>query len=511
MNTNIVAILEENAREFPGKTAIVHGKNRITYGELLRNVRRRAAGISAKGIGKGDGVLIVVPMSIPLYEILIALFHVGAVAVFVDAWGNRERLEMAGKVFPMKAFVGVGAAHLIRLISPALRAIPIKLGAKLPRSWKKEQAVHTEVMADDPALITFTTGSTGTPRGANRTHGFLLSQYHALRNHLSPRPEDIDMPTLPIFPLCNLAVGSTTVLPDINFSHMAEFPPHKVTRNIIDNNVSTASGSPAFFMRLGKHLTEKKIAVPTLECVFVGGAPIFPRTARELIEAFPNTSVHIVYGSTEAEPVSGIPAEELLQLPETSGDTGLCVGYPVEDIRIHILPIDKQVEESTSPVKGEICVAGQHVLKNYAGDPAEQEGKFIEQDGERWLRTGDAGYLDEHGRLYLLGRVKNSWKEEGKRMFTMPVELALNDVKGVETGTVFRANDETIIAVQSRVDEFKISGRVAGKLNERGLPYTKIVILKSIPRDPRHASKIDYEQLRTQILLHPEAPESRTI
>lgn len=509
MNTNIVAILEENAQAFPGKTAIIHGKKRITYGELLRNVRRRAAVISGKGIGKGDGVLIVVPMSIALYEILIALFHVGAVAVFVDAWGNRERLEMAGKIFPMKAFVGIGAAHLIRLFSPALRAIPIKLGAGLSRSHKEERTTHTEVQADDPALITFTTGSTGTPRGANRTHGFLLSQYRALRNHLSPRPEDIDMPTLPVFPLCNLAVGSTTVLPDINFSHMAGFPPQKVARDIIANNVCTTSGSPAFFLRLGKHLTEKKIAVPSLESIFVGGAPVFPQTARALMEAFPDASVHIVYGSTEAEPVSGIPAETLLQGPPATGDTGLCVGSPVEDIRIRILPIDD--DDTNEPVRGEICVAGEHVLKEYAGDPAMQEEKFIEEDGERWLRTGDAGYLDENGELFLLGRVKNSWTEDGERMFTMPVELALNDVQGVETGTVFHTNGETTIVVQSRVEEFKISSRVAGKLNELGLPYTRIAILKSIPRDPRHASKIDYEQLRNQVLLHPEAPESRVI
>lgn len=505
MSTNIVRILEANAEQFPEKTAIIHGKRSITYGQLLQNVRRRAALLAKNDIGPGDGVLIVVPMSIPLYEILIALFHLGAVAVFVDAWGNRQRLELARDMFPMKGFVGVGMAHLVRLLSASLRSIPIKLRATLPKSWREEIHNPSDVSPNETALITFTTGSTGKPKGANRTHAFLLSQHHALQNHLTPSISDVDMPTLPIFPLSNLAVGSTTVLPDINFSSMATFNPRTVVRDIQNNNVTTASGSPAFFLRLAKYLKENQIALPTVQRIFVGGAPVFPRNAEALQEALPNAEISIVYGSTEAEPVSGIKAIELIEASASQEIIGLPVGRPVQDISLRILPIQNDVasqqgtstdcKDHGSHAKGEICVAGNHVLKEYTGDPADWKEKFIELDGERWLRTGDAGYLDENGLLYLLGRTKNSWEENGERVFTLPIELVLGNIKEVQVGTILRTNNETVVVVEAVGTAKNISEKVNKKLTELNIPFNKIVQLREIPRDPRHASKIDYQRL----------------
>ena len=88
MINNIVEILFENAEKFPEKVAIIHKNEKITYGNLAKDVKNYAQYFLYKGIGKGDNVLIFVPMTIELYKILSAIFYIGATAVFVDAWAD---------------------------------------------------------------------------------------------------------------------------------------------------------------------------------------------------------------------------------------------------------------------------------------------------------------------------------------------------------------------------------------------------------------------------------------
>lgn len=504
-NINIAGILESNAALFPQKAAIIHGDRQITYAGLLRNVRQRAALFAQRGIGKGDGVLIVVPMSIPLYEILIALFQLGAVAVFTDAWADRKRLELARIAFPIKAFIGVGRAHLVRFVSPALRSIPVRLKAGLPDGWNDTVDTPASVLPNDPALITFTTGSTGAPKGANRTHGFLLAQHHALLRHLEPTPDDTDMATLPIFPLSNLAVGGTTLLPDIDFRNVADFDPASVAREIARHKVTTSAGSPAFFTPLAEYLLRESLSLPSLQKLYVGGAAVFPRTARLLRRAFPDAAISIIYGSTEAEPVSLIDAEDFLARVDRPAQTGLPVGRPVDSIGVKILPIEQEGErrgerkeektEADGEEEGEICVAGEHVLKSYIGDPAMWKEKFVDIDGETWLRTGDAGRREADGTLALLGRARNSWIAEGRRIFTLPVEVLLQEVEGVRAGTALHRNGETTIYIETEREDEKIARRIADLLGEHGIAFDRIVQMRRIPRDPRHASKIDYEKI----------------
>src|SRR5262249_50745316 len=158
-----------------------------------------------------------IPMSIELYVALLAVLHAGATAVFVDAWAGRARIDAAVRAARPRALIGVPRAQLLRLTSPGIRAIPIRLVA-LPSlaRYERDREVFApaRVEPDDPALVTFTTGSTGRPRATARSHGFLWAQHQALTEHLRLREDDIDMPTLPVFVLHNLALGITSVLPD---------------------------------------------------------------------------------------------------------------------------------------------------------------------------------------------------------------------------------------------------------------------------------------------------------
>ena len=125
MINNIVEILFENAEKFPAKDAIIHKNQKITYGELATDVRNYAAYFVENGLKKGDNVLIFVPMSIELYKVLSAIFYIGATAVFVDAWTNKDRLSQALTIVPCQGFIGCAKAFVLKLMSKKVKDVPL--------------------------------------------------------------------------------------------------------------------------------------------------------------------------------------------------------------------------------------------------------------------------------------------------------------------------------------------------------------------------------------------------
>lgn len=511
LNPNIAARLQDRAREQGDWPALVEKKSRrITFGELAERVGKMAAALEKRGLKPGQRVLIFVPMSIDLYAALLATAHLGCTAVFVDAWADKKRLEAALEVAMPDAFLGSPKAHLLRLFSPRLRSCRIQLMVGKPLgSWEnapEPRPVET-VSARSLALITFTTGSTGKPKPAPRAHGFLWAQHRALTTHMKLRDVDVDMPTLPIFVLNNLASGITSVLPDFDPRRPADIDPERVYRQILAERVTTSSGSPAFYSRLASWCRERGLRLP-LRAVFTGGAPVLPNQARELQECIEG-KLHVVYGSTEAEPIAGLEASELLEAA-SSGKDGLCVGMPVPQIELKLLrPWDGVIEKDYRGMDywecghgevGEVAVTGRHVLTGYLDDPESDKRTKI-TDGERvWHRTGDAAWKDRHGRLWLMGRISERVQREEKVEWSLPAEIRALRVEPIRHAAYFGMPDpllgnRAVLCVEAPRPWTEDLGRkVRAALHP--LPVDELHIVESIPRDPRHASKTDLPALK---------------
>ena len=493
MTNNIVEILFENAEKHPEKLAIIHKKEKITYGKLAQDVKDYAQYFLLKGIKKGDNVLIFVPMTIELYKILSAIFYIGATAVFVDAWADKNRLDQALTIVPCKAFIACPKAFILKLMSKKVREIGINIMSGKIRKTKTDIEIEPAT-PDTTALITFTTGSTGLPKAAKRTHEFLLEQHYVLKKHLQPQKNDVDLASLPVFVLHNLACGTTSVIPDFNPQKPADINPIKILNDIKNNGVTTSVGSPRFYEKLAEFGEIK-----SLKRIFTGGAPVFPKSAKLLQEKFVDCDVEIVYGSTEAEPIASISTRELLEFKGDVKD-GLYVGKPIDDINIKIIkPSDDVVEDFESMCLetgeiGEICVEGKHVLKEYYNSEKAQKFAKIHYNGQIWHRTGDAGYLDNEGRLFLMGRVKNRFGHNGKEVYVFPIENALLEIDGIEIGTILKINGKIIIVAETKIPQ----GKLEQELRTRNFTFDKLIITK-IPRDPRHNSKIDYDKLKKLI------------
>lgn len=497
---NIASLFFEAAERFPSATAIIHNEQSILFEAFKSEVIRTADYFQKAGIEKGDRVLIFVPMSIDLYRIVLALFSMGATAVFLDEWVSKSRMELCCKIAECKGFIGIPKAQALRLFSKELRAIPIHL----KRSKRGEITTHypAELSTSTTALITFTTGSTGTPKAANRTHEFLHAQYIALEQKLHAKPGDVDLPALPIVLLINLGLGVTSVIYNYKPSKPKTIAPAKLVETLTKHKIKRIVSSPDFLLRLANHVIEQKIELPELNYIFTGGAPVFPDQAKQLLKAFPSAKSEIVFGSTEAEPISGIEAAALSKV-DFSKEQGLPVGIispfaEVKIIEIIDAPIEVNNENELSEVDGigEIIVAGNHVLSSYYNNQEALLRNKIFIGNKVFHRTGDSGYLKD-GQLFLTGRCNSIISYNDTAIYPFIIEQQLRMVEGIKMGTILMVRQQPHLIIECDLKNKASISSDVNRIFEDAFP----IIWQEIPRDPRHHSKIDYEKLK--LILNP--------
>jgi acyl-CoA synthetase (AMP-forming)/AMP-acid ligase II len=323
-----------------------------------------------------------------------------------------------------------------------------------------------------PAILSFTSGSTGVPKIAVRTHGFLIDQYRALTAHLDFDESHIDLGTLPVFILANLASRLTTLLPDKHYTSAIDA--RKLAGQMKKAKVSRAICSPALMANLLSHGE-----FPQLRSVYLGGAPVYPG----LLDKIPkNVDLHVVYGSTEAEPISGIRWKDVnsADRQRIAEGAGLPVGHVVPGVQCKIGD------------GREILVTGKTVLKGYLGGIGDSENKIREGDVV-WHRTGDAGYFDESGRLWLLGRVDQAARDNEGTIYPFSVECVLDAVFGIRGAVLIHQGKRAVVIEKNAADPDAVREAL------KPLGIETIACVQALPMDKRHGAKIDYRRLTKMI------------
>lgn len=508
---NLTDYFIENGNMYPDKLAIVDKKERCTFLQLKEKSLKLAALMQNKGIRRGDYVLVLQNISIELYSTLIALWSLGAAALVFDPSAGKEHIRQCCKMIKPKGFIGSDKAHLLGLYIKEIGDIEIKLSTGIGIFCKSisESVNLREIKAIDlepetPALITFTSGSTGKPKAAVRTHQFLLKQYETLAASLEYNSNQVDLATLPIFTIANLAAGLTTVIPDADLRKVAEIEPAKIVKQIIKEKISRVSASPAFMKRMADYCDKNKITIKEMEKIYTGGGPVYPRFMPILERVFPNAKIVMVYGSTEAEPIAEINWKELTQrdIESCKSGGGLPAGVPVSAVKCKIIkeqwgkPIGKLTYREFSEMEcrteevGEIVVSGEHVLNGYFNGAGDEENKFT-VESSRWHRTGDTGYIDSRGHVWLMGRAAACIKDDRGTLYPFSIESAVVEIFGINIPAVVSINNKRVLVIEERyavdVEDIK-----------RELPWAEIDYLfkiKKMPVDKRHNAKIEYQKL----------------
>ncbi len=286
---NIANIVIEQARLRANAPAIIashKGRDRVmTFGELADASARVAAQLRNAGLAAGSAVLLLVPMSPELYAVLVGLFRAGFVPTVLDPSAGRKHIDRCCELNPPAGFIGVPKAHALRLLSGRIRNIPHKfcVGAGWPFGQRLELADGNSIdekvanlPSEHPALMTFTSGSTGLPKTVVRSHGFLVAQHQALEHSIQLQAGQVDLTTLPVFVLANLGSGVASVIPDCDLRKPGKIEAAPVLAQVERLGITRTAASPALIECLLQAPTAR-VTGAGLRQVFTGGAPVFPR------------------------------------------------------------------------------------------------------------------------------------------------------------------------------------------------------------------------------------------
>ncbi|MCX8131507.1 MAG: AMP-binding protein [Clostridia bacterium] len=505
---NVILPILKNAQINGTKAAIVDcsgGVNKnYSYLTLVRHVEAFAKELKRQGYGKGDRIIVFIPMSYETYVAVLSVLYIGAVAVFIDAWVDGERLsDSIGITNPTAAIISnkLGKSYSI---PDYVKQIDCSMMC-CSRLTKSDDLLLLENMEDeDEAIFTFTTGSTGIPKAARRTHGFFMIQHQILSKYLGHKPDEINMVTFPIFLLSNLLSGITSVIPSFNPAEPSNVDCGWVSLNVRSLGVNSMTGSTALFEKLSSYIMSggEKIS---LRQITIGGSPVFPSIAEKLCKAFLGTDIRVIYGATEAVPISMNSMENIYRANMANG---LPVGKIVDEIYLKVIKpydgaikVDNEEHLDSYTVRngevGEIIVAGPHVLKGYVNN---QEADRINKifDGERlWHRTGDAGSTDGQGNLTFFGRVKNRICVKEKVIYPLPVENILLGVEDIGFAAVIQLGEKIMAVLELLKNQEIFQDGIMEKIKKLDIGYIdEFFVMDKIPRDPRHNSKANYEELK---------------
>lgn len=513
---NVVELFGNSLQTAAEKPALVSGIGRarrvVSFAGLAAQVDELVRKFRDRGLQPGDRVLLAVPLSIETYAAMIAILKSGCVVMFIDtAHGATEVARCLG-AFPPAAIVANRAMLLLRFLLPEIRRIPVRLladpGISGPSQAPEPVALRSP---EDSALLTFTSGSTGEPKAVVRKHGFLRAQLDVLNRVACPEATDIDLAAMPMFALFNLANGITTVIPACEMKRPGKADPRALLAQLGQENVTTMVASPALLERLAAHCLRTHQTLPAMRCISTGGGPVSPALLQQLPAIAVHASTRCVYGSTEAEPIASVRSEEITVADKRRmrEGSGLLVGRPVQGCDVRIIPNCSELPLGPYSATrfaalslpageiGEIVVSGRHVLTGYA-DPFRNRETKIDVGRKRWHRTGDAGYFDGFGRLWLVGRCDAVIRDSRGTVYPFQVEYVVNAVKGIRRAALIADRGQRVLVLQTAGTDFgtnciKAARCIADKQIDR------IVTVRHIPLDRRHDAKVDYPGLRRSL------------
>lgn len=528
-NNNFASLILRHAEHHPDRVALavpqrwnsngVTDEEVISYKQLARRIAELSNGFHKHGLQTGDRVVVLFPVCVDFYAVVLALLASGMTAVLIDGGMGRRRILQALDTVRARAIISIDALLKYRFILPILWRIPKKFcydaGGifEQPFHALEGDADHSFLSVprdpDDEALITFTSGSTGKPKGADRTHGILTAQHLALRAHFPDDPGQVDMPCFPVVALHNLCCGITTVLPPVDLRMPASVDPGAVLSQMTKWKVSTLSGAPAYMMRIVQHMLSTGCRAPTVRRLAVGGAPVPVFLCRDILRAFPGIEAHVAYGSTEAEPIASASMKAVVQ---SKGD-GFLVGKPARVAEVALVNLPAQPifldRRGLEPYRvapgeaGELVVRGPHVIRGYIGNAgANGAHKLRSIDGQVWHRTGDLARFDENGRLWLLGRLSDLLRHRDRTLYPVLVESKINALPGLETSALVAhpAAPDGELAMELGIGAKENTLVAVSKwLQQHDLAMLPVRVVRKIPMDRRHNSKVDRPTLRNDL------------
>ena len=431
--------LENSAARYPDKVAVIHEKTRATYGQINTDADRLAAFLAGRGVKKGDRVVILMENSVEYVVAYYGILKAGAVAVPLGTDLKPDGLNpLLAELEPVAIITStrferllqasdLNVANLNTLVihNPKLRwesnnlsIFTFQQATCNPQpSTHNPQPTSRQIIPSDLANIIYTSGSTGRAKGVMLTHGNIVANANSICEYLKLTNSDIQMVVLPFFyvmgkSLLNtlFAAGGTLVI-----NNKFAFPA-TVINQMIEERVTLFSGVPSTYAYLlhRSPLKKNKESLTHLRMVTQAGGHMARSVKSALREALPDhTQICIMYGATEASArLTWLDPDYFEQKIDS-------IGRAIPGVTLKIL--DDQGLELPQGAKGEVVASGPNIMQGYWRDP-EATAKALDHNG---YHTGDVGFEDPDGFIFLEGRRDNLLKVGGHRINPQDVEDAL--------------------------------------------------------------------------------------
>lgn len=481
----IVEQFREICAEYKDKPAFVFEKNgalvQKSFSELESDVCAAVGYLSDMGVRRGERIL---TFALPSYELctfMLASMSLGASLMYVDSWANQKRLKNAFEQYRPECILVSRATAKIRLLLREMYSIKrvLYVDKKISAPTGNVNAFAENIPEETVALLTLTTGSTGRPKAAIRTHGQLHEQLMLVCNNMEMKSrEEYVLTTSFMYVFSNILSGFTTVLPCLRLGRSS---PSKLDRKLAlfcTLPISMIITTPDFCLSVSNRFTN-------LRRLYLGGAILTPSEAERIYAKFRPAEITYIYGATECNLIASTRLEDYIA---NLKDGRSVLGRAVEGVQIR------------TGENCEIMVSARALLDKYLD--ASASNKETDENNLLWHKTGDAGELCD-GKLVYFGRCDKRLPCR-ETLYSSQLEQLIC--------VLFPAIEKCAVCIDKR-DEHKIwvfaVCRDGGKYDrdelcayvQEQLPETETMIrkLSKMPCDVKHHTKINYNELQKKM------------
>jgi acyl-CoA synthetase (AMP-forming)/AMP-acid ligase II len=487
--------LRRNASKFAVKIAAQDRFRQITYGELNARVNQLAHGLLSLGVRKGDDVALMVGNRIEHLEILFATAKIGALAIPLDIKWKALELGSTLSFFKPRTlilqqdcaeeFENAKKAHDLRFLKPAVIADLSYSGLLVGQSSEEPSVPVSE---DDPFIVMLTSGTTGFPKGCLATHRTFVS--HCINNAIEKGlgVHDKALLSSPLyfnagrsFTLGIIYFGGTMILHE-------RFDAMEVLQTIEKEKITYIGAVPTMCERMLHVMESKKYETSSLRCLAITGGKVHPSVLEDLKKKI-TPNIYRTYASTDSGQMAISKPGDMESKPNAAGRPVWCVELRIVDDNNNPLPVNGV---------GEIVCQSPLASHGYYKNPEATNVSF--RDG--WFYTGDLGYFDEEGYLFVVGRKKDMVKSGGISIYPLEIESVLYGHPDVLEAAAIGVPDAEWGEAVKAVIVLKSGSNIRGEdlvqfCRERLAPYKvpkSIDIVSSLPHT--EIGKVAKEKLR---------------
>ena len=499
--TNLAHNLARTAERHGDRPAIILDDFRLSYEEMEFSVRQLAGWLRSQGVGEGDRVALMLP-NVPSFPVIYyATLRLGAVVVPMNPLFRRREIQFYLEDSGARLIVAMPGDD-VRAAAEATGAQVMEIGPRGLSSWvhgEDATAPVEEVVersGDDTAVILYTSGTTGRPKGAELTHDNLRTNLLATTETLLHLDDsDVVMGCLPLFHVFGMTCGlNIAVATGAALTMIPRFDPAKALEVMARDLVTVFEGVPTMYgaMLAAAGAMESPPDLSSLRLAVSGGASLPLEVMRRFEETF-DAVILEGYGLSETSPVASF------NHPDKERKAG-SIGTPIRGVEMKLVATDgSDVEPGDTETIGEICIRGENIMKGYWQQP-DATAAVVDEEG--WFHSGDLARRDGDGYYYIVDRKKDMIIRGGLNVYPREIEELLYEHPAVAEAAVIgvphaELGEEVAAYVVLKPDASATEDELVEHVRSQVAPYKYPRTVTLIPELPKGATgKILKRELR---------------